>query len=433
MVSRMAHRSLPRGALLPLSVTFVLFVSLVSTTPARGASPNLVAAYSFDEGAGATVADASGNGNTGTLAGATWTDSGKINGALSFNGTSSRVDVPNTTSLQLTTAMTLEAWVNPTTVTSTWRDVIYKGRNDYFLAATNSAGKPVGEGFIGGVITKAIGPSKLVIGTWTHLATSYDGTAIKLYVNGTLVGTKTAAGAIRTSANPLQIGGDSIFGQYFTGKIDEVRIYNTALTQTQIQTDMTTAIGTVPGTGPSAPGNLTASAVSSAEVDLTWTASTSNVGVANYLVERCQGTGCAATPANFSQIATTNAQTLAFDDTGLAANGSYSYRVRARDNGNTSGPYSNVATASTSIFTNEVVVQNLNLVTSMVFLPDGSMLMGQVNGTIRVVQPGAIQPDSTPFNAIPNAVAQGDAGCTASRSTPTSPPTTSTTSSTRMP
>ena len=55
-------------------------------------------------------------------------------------------------------------------------------------------------------------------------------------------------------------------------------------------------------------------------------------------------------------------------------------------------------------------MQNLNLVTSMVFLPDGSMLMGQVNGTIRVVQPGAIQPDSTPFNAIPNAVAQGDAG-----------------------
>ena len=243
MVTRTSHRSFPRGALLPLSVTFVLFVSLVSTTPARSASPNLVAAYSFDEGAGTTVADASGNGNTGTLAGATWTGSGKINGALSFNGTSSRVDVPNAASLQLSTSMTLEAWVNPTTITSTWRDVIYKGRNNYFLAATNNAGKPLGAGIIGGVIAKAIGPSKLVTGSWAHLATSYDGTAIKLYVNGALVASKTVSGQIRTSADPLQIGGDSIFGQYFAGMIDEVRIYNTALTQTQIQTDMTTGIG----------------------------------------------------------------------------------------------------------------------------------------------------------------------------------------------
>ena len=268
----------------------------------------------------------------------------------------------------------------------------------------------MGEGIIGGVNTKAFGTAPLATDTWTHLATTYDGAALRFYVNGNLVRTTAVTGTIATSTNPLQIGGDSIFGQYFAGTIDEVRIYNTALTQTQIQTDMTTAIGTVPGSGPSAPGNLTASAVSSTEVDLTWTASTSDVGVANYLVERCQGIGCAATLANFAQIGTTNAQTLVFHDTGLAANGSYSYRVRARDNGNTSGPYSNVATASTSIFTNEVVVQNLNLVTSMVFLPDGSMLMGQVNGTIRVVQPGATQPDAVPFNAIPNAVSSGRCG-----------------------
>ena len=244
MVTQTSHRSFPRGALLSLSVIFVLSVSLLSTTPARGASPNLVAAYSFDEGVGTTVADASGNGNTGTLAGATWTGSGKINGALSFNGTSSRVDVPNAASLQLTTAMTLEAWVNPTTITSKWRDVIYKGRDNYYLeASSTNAGKPVGAGIIGGVNTKASGTAPLATNTWTHLATTYDGAALKLYVNGNLVRTTAVTGTLATSASPLQIGGDSIFGQYFAGTIDEIRIYNTALTQTQIQTDMITAIG----------------------------------------------------------------------------------------------------------------------------------------------------------------------------------------------
>ena len=54
---------------------------------------------------------------------------------------------------------------------------------------------------------------------------------------------KATTGAIVTSTGPLQIGGDSIYGQFFSGVIDEVRVYNTALSQTQIQTDMTKPIG----------------------------------------------------------------------------------------------------------------------------------------------------------------------------------------------
>ena len=58
--------------------------------------------------------DVSGNGNNGTAANITWTTSGKYGNALSFNGSSSRVTVPDSASLHLTTAMTLEAWVYPT-------------------------------------------------------------------------------------------------------------------------------------------------------------------------------------------------------------------------------------------------------------------------------------------------------------------------------
>ena len=63
----------------------------------------LVAAYAFDEGSGTTVADSSGNGNNGTVANATWTATGKFGQALVFNGTSTRVTVPDSPSLHLTT------------------------------------------------------------------------------------------------------------------------------------------------------------------------------------------------------------------------------------------------------------------------------------------------------------------------------------------
>ena len=97
-----------------------------------------MAAYSFNEGSGTTVTDASGHNNTGTISGATWTTAGKFGGALVFNGTSAQVTIPDAPSLRLTTDMTLEAWVKPSKVTSAWRDVIYKGNDNYYLEATST-------------------------------------------------------------------------------------------------------------------------------------------------------------------------------------------------------------------------------------------------------------------------------------------------------
>ena len=69
---------------------------------------------------------------------------------------------------------------------------------------------------------------------------TYDGSAVRLYVNGTQVASTAKTGNIATSTNPLTLGSDAIYGQYFAGLIDNVRVYNTALTAAQIQTDMTT-------------------------------------------------------------------------------------------------------------------------------------------------------------------------------------------------
>ncbi len=158
--------------------------------------PGLVAAYNFEEGAGSSVADASGNGNTGTLLNTSWSTSGKYGNALSFNGTSARVNIPNAASLQLTSAMTLEAWVRPTTVTSAWRDVIMKGNDNYYLmGTTTSSGRPAVGAIIGGSQGQAFGTSTLSTTTYTHLAATYDGSAVRLFVNGSQVASTPKTGS----------------------------------------------------------------------------------------------------------------------------------------------------------------------------------------------------------------------------------------------
>ena len=276
---------------------------MVQLVGAQLPNPNLVAAYSFNEGLGTTVGDSSGLGNTGTVSNTTWTTSGKFGNALVFNGTSALVTIPDAASLHLTNGMTIEAWVNPSAVTNAWRDVIYKGNDNYYLeGSSENSSRPAGGGTwgSGGPI---YGTAALTVNTWAHVALTYDGANLRLYVNGTQVASQARTGNIATSTNPLQIGGDSLYGQYFQGTIDEVRVYNVALTATQIQSDMATPIGSGGGgdtQAPTAPTNLGATVVSASQINLSWTASTDNVGVTGYLVERCQLAGC----NNFAQIGT---------------------------------------------------------------------------------------------------------------------------------
>ena len=196
----------------------------------------------------------------------------------------------------------------------------------------------------GGSYADAFGTAALAANTWSFLTETYDGSTLRLYVNGTQVASTAHTGTIATSTNPLQIGGDSIYGQYFAGLIDNVRVYNVALTAAQIQTDQATAITSGPDTTPpSQPGTLTATAASGSEVDLSWGASTDNVGVTGYLVERCSGSGC----TSFTQIAAPAGTGTTYKDTTVSANTSYSYRVRATDAAGNLSTYSNTASATT--------------------------------------------------------------------------------------
>jgi PKD repeat protein len=213
----------------------------------------LVAAYGFNESSGATVNDVSGRGNHGTVSGATRTSSGRYGRALNFDGTNDWVTVNDAASLDLTTGMTLEAWVYPTATPTDWRSVIMKerpGNLSYSLTANSDRNQPATTVFVGSGRT-LYGGSQLAVNTWTHLAATYDGTTQRLYVNGSQVASRPQSGGMQVSSGPLRVGGNSVWGQYFRGRIDEVRVYNRALSASEIQSDRNSALPTPSATAPS--------------------------------------------------------------------------------------------------------------------------------------------------------------------------------------
>jgi hypothetical protein len=215
-------------------------VTVDNSTPA---GPTPIAAYSFEDATGTTLTDTTGNGHTGTIREATWTTTGHTGHALRFDGINDWVTIPDTPDLRLTNGMTLEAWVNPTTNTG-WRTAILKEQATANLSyALYSGGATVPNATITTNTPgygEAIGPtgSAPPNNTWTHLATTYDGTTLRLYKNGTQIATNTRTGPLTQGTGPLRLGGNNIWTEYFTGQLDDIRIYNTPLTPTQIQTDM---------------------------------------------------------------------------------------------------------------------------------------------------------------------------------------------------
>src|SRR5512134_1849418 len=232
-----------------LSAGLLLLTALVLLGSGVGeAQAQLVAAYGFNEGTGTTTANLAG-GSNGTLTSTTWSTAGQVGNALSFNGTTSRVNVADSAAIDLTTGMTLEAWVFPTSLTGT-RTVIAKERSGgfvYALFASNGASLPAAAIRIGTTTVSVTGPASLPLNAWSHLAATYSGSALILYVNGAQVASQAATGSITVTTLALRIGGNTrVTGQYYAGRIDEVRIYNQALTAGQIQADLATPVDLVP-------------------------------------------------------------------------------------------------------------------------------------------------------------------------------------------
>jgi len=215
----------------------------------------LVLHYTFDKNEAGIVTDQSDKKNNGTVVGATFTD-GKNGGAYSLSGSNDHITAPNSDSLEIKDKLTLAIWVNLTSLNPGGYGnevgyIINKGDDLWWNPAFSIGfGKGGGEPFFH--VCNATDPqrgggksagsaAKMELGTWYHLAGVYDGATVKLYVNGNLEKTEAYSGPLRSDKAPVHLGGGKLFGvdwgNNFTvnGRVDEVMIYNLALSDNEVR------------------------------------------------------------------------------------------------------------------------------------------------------------------------------------------------------
>ncbi|OQX25389.1 MAG: hypothetical protein BWK80_15880, partial [Desulfobacteraceae bacterium IS3] len=240
-------------------------------TALTGAESGLVAYYNFDQTSGTTLPDlattpTADNGTLTNMTGSEWTASGAPvpmtapGNGLSFNGSNQYVQVPNASSLITNSNITIMGWVYPRTVCPPdWSDTdaIIGFRNDsnadfyiYQTPSTNIEARFRNSS--GTTYTITTTTDVLTVNQWQHLAMTYNGSTLRLYLNGTEIGNTSASGVITNGTVPFGIGTIFSGADYLNGKLDEVRIWNTARSQTDIQNNMHNTLN------PSSEANLVA-------------------------------------------------------------------------------------------------------------------------------------------------------------------------------
>jgi hypothetical protein len=215
-----------------VSFICVLSLALAGTTQAE-----LVGWWRFDEGSGTMAVDASGNGNDGAFDGNPQWATGYFGGALEFNGSDGYVDCGSDPSLDLTTWTTM-FWLN-LNQNKDYNAYLVKGLD----AAENYEVLTYGDGhfhfpilFTDGSRAYANTDAGIcVVGEWAHYAYSYDSTeGRRFYKDGSLVFEDTESGIPQASTSSLTIGNEQLMGRHVNGIMDDVRIYNTVLTEPEI-------------------------------------------------------------------------------------------------------------------------------------------------------------------------------------------------------
>ena len=203
------------------------------STAAGAPAPRV--ALAFNEGSGDAAADSSGNGNTGVvLHGAAWT-TGVFGGGMRFDGVNADVQVPASDTTAIIAAFTFEAWVKPAVYAwgDLWSRCPDNGVSTSYiinLALTN-VGTLYTAPVLAGTDYPLFTTVALPLDVWSHVALTYDGARLRIYVDGLEVASRAAHGSLASTPEPMEIG------QWFHGSLDEVRIYGRALSAAEIAFD----------------------------------------------------------------------------------------------------------------------------------------------------------------------------------------------------
>jgi hypothetical protein len=225
-------------------ISFWLFVGLAAVVLCSNASAaGLVGWWTFDETSGNTAKDSSGKGNDGRIVGnAKWVP-GKIGGALEFDG-STYVDCGNKPSLNVREQITMSFWFKVKAFQNTWEAFLAKGDGAYRASRSAGTGNSVHMGITGGNYFDATAPI-VTDDQWHHYAGIYDGTTATIYVDGVQAAQRTYGGQIGDSSNyNFYIGENAqATGRMLHGLMDDVRIYDRALTEQQLLDLITSGVG----------------------------------------------------------------------------------------------------------------------------------------------------------------------------------------------
>jgi hypothetical protein len=213
-------------------------VNIGGASSGKSLSDGLVGYWKMDEGVGETSADSSGNNFMATFSGSTlptWSN-GKYGNASQFNGINSYIRVPSNTIINHSTngTFSLSVWVKPSTLSSSWRRGIIRQEsylNSGFRFGFLNGGAPIfWTDQSGGTLTM-FSSTPMILNQWNHLAVTYNNQQGILYQNGNKVA--NATGTYIAGSNDFNIG--YIVSEYFEGNLDEVRIYNRALSPTEVK------------------------------------------------------------------------------------------------------------------------------------------------------------------------------------------------------
>ncbi len=293
-----------------------------------------------------SAVDATGNGYNGTYSAAGATVSADLpttkfpnTGSMQFDGAAGMITIPDSPTLRMSGDFTISLWKKKTANVKDWSRIVGKGnsaqRNFGVWEAPEGDGKILFQIYnqAGGGTIDLWSPAPIPPNTWAHILCTVSINSVSMWINGQLVGTDSKNGDAGTSADPLTFGFAGFHG-YWAGQIDDVRLYNRALSTNEV-------LYLAQGNGsPAAPTALASSGVDGKQVTLKWaaTATPPPAGTATvYIVKRSTTAGSGYVPVATALVSTS------FTDTRPDAGATYHYVVTAVNVGGESGASNELA------------------------------------------------------------------------------------------